>query len=72
MFVVPRFYIDILNHVYICNLKVDMKLSAGIKGVNKLIMGGNNKLIINGMHKKYLYEVSNMKLMKLSIKQRRL
>lgn len=71
MFVVPRFYIDILNHVYICNLKVDMKLSAGIKGVNKLIMGGNNKLI-NGIHKKYLYEVSNMKLMKLSIKQRRL
>lgn len=69
---VPTFYIDILNHVYICNLKVDMKLSAGIKGVNKLIMGGNNKLIINGMHKKYLYEVSNMKLMKLSIKQRRL
>lgn len=69
---VPRFYIDTLNHVYICNLKVDMKLSAGIKGVNKLIMGGNNKLIINGMHKKYLYEVSNMKLMKLSIKQRRL
>lgn len=31
---VPRFYIGTLNHVGICNLKVDMKLSKEIS-VNK-------------------------------------
>lgn len=63
LFVIPRFYIDTINHVCICNLKVDMKLSAGIKGVNKLIINGRGICL---MHKKYLYEVSNKKL---SIKQ---